>query len=102
MYGQADVWDVDGTGMQTVPDFKLSKRIRKVTSACTMLASYVPAHDALHVCRVSASRTHRCHAKDAATRLQLIVCRLQKVIGFVSAGAVATLFLVGGFCAIPL
>ena len=29
-------------------------------------------------------------------------CRLQKVIGFVSAGAVATLFLVGGFCAIPL
>ena len=27
---QADVWDVDGTGMQTVPDFKLSKKIRKV------------------------------------------------------------------------
>ena len=26
----------------------------------------------------------------------------QKVIGFVSFGAVATLFLVGGFCAIPL
>ena len=27
---QADVWDVDGTGMQTVPDFQLSKKIRKV------------------------------------------------------------------------
>lgn len=40
--------------MQTVPDFKLSKKIRK------------------------------------------------KVIGFVSAGAVATIFLVGAFCAYPL
>jgi hypothetical protein len=45
---------------------------------------------------------YRCHVKHAATRLQLLVCCLQKVIGFVSAGAVATLFLVGGFCAIPL
>lgn len=33
-YMQADVWDVDGTGMQTVPDLKLSRKIRKVLS-CT-------------------------------------------------------------------
>ena len=28
---QADVWDVDGTGMQTVPDPKLAEKIRKVS-----------------------------------------------------------------------
>ena len=32
----------------------------------------------------------------------LRVVRAQKVLGFVGAGAVATAFLVGGFCAWPL
>lgn len=27
---QADIWDVDGTGMQLVPDVELARKLRKV------------------------------------------------------------------------